>query len=351
MRRFALVALLLGWAFVTLAIFAPLSQAALFVPHRSTVTQLDIGGNLFDQINSLFNNFTKQFNINPLTPQQAATPSVKIASVKAASGQSGATPQVTVVLKNGKVALDGVRTDIFYKNAAGATVASDGTVVALKTDETRSLTFTPNGLQSGSYAIGVIVYKNGTDPSNQATPPYDTQQNAATLVIASPTPAGAAAAKAGDAGSQTNNAGDVLTHFNTWVYFVIAITGLITVALFFVFSQNRSGDDRYEEAHFTGDGYPAAGTSTFGAPALGYESPSAERLRDNAPETAYRRRVSRRIEVDAPEQAPEEQDSPEVTNHPQPTEDALQFDDDGFVVGDVTSRKALRNKIRGKRGA
>jgi hypothetical protein len=28
-----------------------------------------------------------------------------------------------------------------------------------------------------------------------------------------------------------------------------------------------------------------------------------------------------------------------------------QFDADGFVVGDVTSKKALRNKIRGKRGA
>jgi hypothetical protein len=28
----------------------------------------------------------------------------------------------------------------------------------------------------------------------------------------------------------------------------------------------------------------------------------------------------------------------------------LQFDADGFVVGDVTSKKALRNKIRGKKG-
>jgi hypothetical protein len=33
------------------------------------------------------------------------------------------------------------------------------------------------------------------------------------------------------------------------------------------------------------------------------------------------------------------------------TEDKPQFDADGFVVGDVTSKKALMNKIRGKKGS
>jgi hypothetical protein len=33
------------------------------------------------------------------------------------------------------------------------------------------------------------------------------------------------------------------------------------------------------------------------------------------------------------------------------TGDEPNFDVDGFVVGDVSSKKALRNKIRGKRGA
>jgi hypothetical protein len=32
------------------------------------------------------------------------------------------------------------------------------------------------------------------------------------------------------------------------------------------------------------------------------------------------------------------------------TDDKLQFDSDAFVVGDVTSKKALRSKIRGKKG-
>ena len=350
MRRFALVALSLSCAFVMLAVFAPLSQATLFVPHQSTVAQLDIGGNLFDQINNIFSNFTKRFDINQLTRQQAATPSVKIVGVKTAAGQSGATPLVTVTLQNGKVALDAVRTDVFYKNSAGSNVASDSTVVAFKVDETRSLTFAPKGLQAGSYAIGVIVYRSGTDPSNQATPPYDTQQNAATLIIASPTPADAAAGKAGDPGSLTNNAGDILTHLNTWVYFVIAITGLITVALFFVFSQNRSGDNRYEEGHFTGDGYLAGGTGALDA-ALVYESPSAERSRDSVSDSVSRRGPSRRIHVEAPEPAPEEPGSHKMANSAPSTEDAPQFDADGFVVGDVTSKKALRNTMRGKRGA
>jgi uncharacterized protein (DUF2141 family) len=352
MRRFALLALSLSWAFIVLVAFAPLAEATVLIPHQSTVAQLDTGGNIFNQIDSLYNNFTKRLDdINPLAPQQAAAPSVKIAAVKTATtGQSAVAPQVIVTLQNGKVALDGVRVDVIYKNTAGANVTSDSTVVALKVDETRSVTFTPTGLPAGSYAIGVVVYKNGTDPSNQATPPYDTQQNAATLTIVSPASTSAAAGKAGDPGGQTNNAGDILTQLNTWVYFVIAITTLITIALFFVFSQNRSGEDRYEEDHFRRDGYPAGGSGVFDPPALS-KSPSADRPHDTASDSVSGRQPSRRIEVDASEVAPEEPRRTTAKNSSRSTEDVPQFDADGFVVGDVTSKKALRNKIRGKRGA
>ena len=352
MRRFALLALSLSWVFVALVAFAPLAEATVLIPHQSTVAQLDAGGNIFDQIDSLYNNFTKRLDdINPLAPQQAAAPSVKIAAVKTVTtGQSAVTPQVIVTLQNGKVALDGVRVEVVYKNTAGENVTSDSTVVPLNVDETRSVTFTPTGLPAGSYVISVVVYKNGTDPSNQATPPYATEQNAATLTIASPTPTSAAAGRAGDPGSQTNNGGDILTQLNSWVYFVIAITTLITIALFFVFSQNRSGDDRYEEDHFRRDGYPAGGSGVFDPPAL-TESPSAARPRDSASDSVSGRQPPRRIEVDASERAPEEPRRTTAKNSSRSTEDVPQFDADGFVVGDVTSKKALRDKIRGKRGA
>jgi hypothetical protein len=344
MRRFVVLALSLSWAFIALVAFAPLAEATVVNPRLATVAQLDTGGNIFDQIDSLYNNFTKRLqDINPLAPQQAAAPSVKIAAVKTTTtGQSAATPQVIVTLQNGKVALDGVRVDIIYKDMAGANVTSDSAVVALKVDETRSITFTPKSLPAGSYTIGVVVYKNGTNPSNQATPPYDTQQNAATLAIA-------AAGKAGDPG--TNNAGGILTHLNSWVYFVIAITALVSIALFFVFSQNRSGEDRYEEDHFRRDGYPAGASGVFDPLALRYESPSADRSHDNASGAVSGRRPSRRIAVNASERAPEDPGRNREKNSPRSTEDVLQFDADGFVVGDVTSKKALRNKIRGKRGA
>jgi hypothetical protein len=350
MRRFAVLALSLSWAFIALVAFAPLAEATVVNPRLATVAQLNTGGNIFNQIDSLYNNFTKRLeDINPLAPQQAAAPSVKIAAVKTATtGQSAATPQVIVTLQNGKVALDGVRVDVMYKDTAGANVASDSAVVALKVDETRSVTFTPKSLPAGSYTIGVAVYKNGTDPSDQATPQYDTQQNAATLAIASPTRASAAAGKAGD--PRTNNAGDILTHLNSWVYFVIAITALVTIALFFVFSQNRSGEDRYEDDHFRRDGYPAGGSGADPL-SLRYESPSADHPHDSAPDAVSGRRPTRRIEVDASERAPEDSERAREKNSPRSTEVAPQFDADGFVVGDVTSKKALRNKIRGKRGS
>ena len=353
MRRFALLALSLSWAFAVLVISAPLSEAIVPPTHHSTAAQLDTGSNIFDQINSLLNNFTKRFDINPLAPQQNATPSVKITAVKSAnSGQSIATPEVVVALQNGQVALDGVRVDVVYKNTAGVTVLSNSTVIALKSDEARSIMFAPKGLPVGSYVVGVVVYKNGTDPSNQATPPYDVQQNAATLVIVSPTPTAAGGGKAADPGSQTGNVGDILTNISPWIYFIIAITGLITIALFFVFSQNRSGEDRYQDDHFKGDGYSAGDSSIADHAQLSNTSPTAaDRSYDKAPGADAGPRRSRRIEVTAPERSSEEAGAARVNNLLRSAEDKPQFDADGFVVGDVTSKKALRDKIRGKRGA
>ncbi len=351
MRRLALLTLSLVLTFVALVIFAPLSEAIAPPPSQSTAAQLNIEGNIFDQIGSLLNNLTKRFDLNPFTPQQTATPSVKIAAVKTAAGQSAA-PQVIVALQNGKVALDGVRVDIVYTNTAGANVLSDSTVVALKSGENRSITFAPKGLSVGSYGTGVVVYKNGTDPSNQATPPFDKKQNAATLTVASPTPAGAGAGKAADPGSQIGNVGDILSNLSPWIYFIIAMTVLITIALFFVFSQNRSGEDRYEDDHFKGDGYVAGESSISNTPTSSSASSTAvDRSDDNLPGAISGPRRSRRIEVTESERASGESGATRAKNPPRSTEPVLQFDADGFVVGDVTSKKAMRNKIRGKRGS
>jgi hypothetical protein len=40
-----------------------------------------------------------------------------------------------------------------------------------------------------------------------------------------------------------------------------------------------------------------------------------------------------------------------VKDHSSSADDELQFDSDGFVVGDVTSKKALMSKIRDEKGS
>src|SRR5660397_135271 len=109
MRRFALLVISLVLTFTLLAISAPPSEAVPFPSHQSTATKLEIGGSL-DQIDSLLNNLTT--DLNSLIPQQTTPPSVNITSVKTVNtGTSSTTPQVIVTVKNGKVALDGVRID------------------------------------------------------------------------------------------------------------------------------------------------------------------------------------------------------------------------------------------------
>ncbi|HEX7515481.1 MAG TPA: hypothetical protein VF393_07845, partial [archaeon] len=218
------------------------------------------------------------------------------------TGTSSTTPQVIVTVKNGKVALDGVRIDVLYKNSAGANVLSNSTVVALKADETRTITFKPLSLPAGSYGIGSTVYKNGTDPSNKATPPYDLKENAATLTIAG-------AGTAGDEGIQVSNVGGILSQLSPWIYFIIVMTGLITVALFFVFWQNRSGEDRFGDDHFQGDGYVGGESNISNPAALRSVTPKAEHRSDQGVISKPRR--SRKIEVTAHEGASEEGDTKE----------------------------------------
>jgi hypothetical protein len=309
MRRFALLVISLVLTFTLLATSAPPSEAVPFPSHQSTATKLEIGGvfdqidsllSSLDQIDSLLNNFTT--DLNSLIPQQTTPPSVNITSVKTVNtGTSSTTPQVIVTVKNGKVALDGVRIDVLYKNSAGANVLSNSTVLALKADETRSITFKPQSLPAGSYGIGVTVYKNGTDPSNKATPPYDLKENAATLTIAG-------AGTAGDEGIQVSSVGDILSQLSPWIYFIIVMTGLITVALFFVFWQNRSGEDRFGGDHFKGDDY-IAGDSIKNPAALRSASPKAEYSSERGAIAKPRR--SRKIEVTQSEGASEEGDTNE----------------------------------------
>lgn len=345
MRRFVGSAVLIPCVFAALILCAPMSQA--FPAHVSSAAQLDTGGNFFDQIDSLFNNF---FHINSLLPQ-TPPPSVNIKDVKTANtGQSGATPQVIVTVKNGKAALEGVRVDVGYKNAAGAAVLSDSALLALKSDETRSITFAPKGLSNGRYAIGVVVYKNGTNPSSQATPPYDARQNAATLVIASPTPSAAGAGKAADSGGIASNVGNILNSISLWMYFIIAMTGLITVALFFVFSQNRSGEDRFQDEHFKADGYVLRENGAIKAlQSKNTSATASDRLEESARGAVTRR--PRRAELSSSERTDWESEGSSAERPPRSTEHTPQFDADGFIVGDVTSRKALRNKVRGKKGS
>jgi hypothetical protein len=305
MRRFALLVLSLVLTFTLLAISALPSEAVPFPSRQSTATKLEIGGifdqidsllSSLDQINNMLNNFTT--DLSSLIPQQTTPPSVNITSVKTVNtGKSSATPQVIVTVKNGKVALDGVRIDVVYKSSAGANVLSNSTVLALKADETRSITFKPQSLPAGSYVVTVTAYKNGTNPSNKATPPYDLKENAATLTIGG-------AGTAGDEGIQVSNVGGILSQLSPWIYFIIVMTGLITVALFFVFWQNRSGEDRFQDDHFRGGDYVTGDSRMSNPVALRNTSPEAEHRSD--PRVISKPQRSRKIEVTAPEGSSEE---------------------------------------------
>lgn len=122
---------------------------------------------------------------------------------------------------------------------------------------------------------------------------------------------------------------------------------LLTVLGFLLVQVLRFGDD-----HFKGDGYGPGDSSLSNRTPLRSESPIAvHRLDDNVPSAISKQQRSRRIEVTAPEVTSEKSGVIMARDSSRSTDDKQQFDSDGFVVGDVTSKKALRSKIRGKKGS
>jgi|GEM_PF-238610 len=358
MQRRTLIALSVGWTFVALVAFAPLVHAESLGHPEATTAQLSTGESIYSQIDRMLSNLTKRFDVSPLAPfnqlapTKEVTPDVKIANVKTiSSAQSGSKPQVIVTLRNGHLAMSGVRVGVFYRSPAGVNVLSESSLTSLNADEMRSIRFLPNGLADGSYTIGTVVYKDGTDPSNKATPPYDIKENAATFVIANPTPSVAPITKAPDPGSKTSGFGSISSRFDTWILFIIAITTLITIALFFVFSQNRSGEDRFEEDHFNHDG-SSLGNSRTSSLVAGSQASSreTERVRHEMLDETARPHLSQ-IAIGSGESASDKYVGTKAHDFERSTDNEPNFDVDGFVVGDVSSKKALRNKIKGKKGA
>ena len=122
---------------------------------------------------------------------------------------------------------------------------------------------------------------------------------------------------------------------------------LLTVLGFLLVQVLRFGDD-----HFKGDGYGPGDSSLSNRTPLSSESPTdVHRLDDNMSSAISRPRRSRRIEVTAPEGTSEISGVNKARDPSSSSDHKLQFDYDGFVVGDVTSKKALRSKIRGKKGS
>jgi len=138
-----------------------------------------------------------------------------------------------------------------------------------------------------------------------------------------------------------------IEHFNgyPWSDLVLYVL-LLTVLGFLLVQALRFGDD-----HFKGGGYGPGDSSLSNRTPLRSESPIAvHRLDDNVSSPISRPRRSRKIEVTAPEGSSEKSAVIKARNPLGSTDDELQFYSDGFVVGDVTSKKALRSKMRGKKG-
>jgi hypothetical protein len=122
---------------------------------------------------------------------------------------------------------------------------------------------------------------------------------------------------------------------------------LLTVVGFFLVRVLRSGNDRSE-----GDDYGPGDSSISDWTPLSSDSPTAfHRLEDDVSSAISRPQRPRRIEVTAPEGASEKSAVTKAREPFSSADDKLQFDSDGFVVGDVTSKKALMSKIRDKKGS
>ncbi len=121
---------------------------------------------------------------------------------------------------------------------------------------------------------------------------------------------------------------------------------LLTVVGFLLVQVLRFGDDRSN-----GDGYRLGDSSLSNRTPLSSESPmDVHRADDNMSSVVSRPRRSRKLEVTSPDGTAEESGVTKVKDPSSPSDHKMQFDYVGFVVGDVTSKKALRSKIRDKKG-
>jgi hypothetical protein len=128
---------------------------------------------------------------------------------------------------------------------------------------------------------------------------------------------------------------------------LVLYTLLLTVLGFLLVQVLRFGD-----ARFKGDGYGPGDSSLSNRTPLRSEPPTdVHRLDDNMSSAISRPRLSRTIEVTAPEGTSEKSGVIMARDSSRSTDYKLQFDSDGFVVGDVASKKAFRSKIRGKKGS
>ncbi len=100
-----------------------------------------------------------------------------------------------------------------------------------------------------------------------------------------------------------------------------------------------------------GDGHGPGDSSSSNRTSLSDESRVVHHTDGNLSSLNSRPRRSRRIEVTEPEGTAEISEVNKAKDPSSSADDKLQFDYDGFVVGDVTSKKALRSKIRGKKGS
>jgi hypothetical protein len=121
---------------------------------------------------------------------------------------------------------------------------------------------------------------------------------------------------------------------------------LLTVLGFLLVQVLRFGDH-----HSNGDSYGPRDSSLSNSTPLSGESPAFYHTDDTISNLNSKPRRSRRIEVTAPEGTSEKSGVIMARDSSRSTDYKLQFDSDGFVVGDVTSKKALRSKIRGKKGS
>ncbi len=122
---------------------------------------------------------------------------------------------------------------------------------------------------------------------------------------------------------------------------------LLTVLGFLLARVVHFGDDHFKEG-----GYGRGNRSVRNRIPLRSGSSTATRRTEGAVSGAISRsQRSRTIEVTAPEETAEKFGVITAGAPSRSTDHELHFDSDGFIVGDLSSKKAFKSKIRGKKGS